>query len=151
VVTEILADVGAIGTAVGVAFAGSQLVFNRRQSRTQFEDGLTSLYRELVAELPVEAFFKVEVPDEVVHARRAVFYRYFDLCNELAFLYEQNRISDNTWEQWKGGIAANMRRSAFSKAWLNEIEPYVDGDFREFVPLHEFWQGVSVGLLVKGS
>ena len=121
-----------MGTAVGVAFAGSQLVFNRRQSRTQFEDGLTSLYRELVAELPVEAFFKMEVADEIVQEHRAVFYRYFDLCNEQAFLHEQHRISQITWEQWKGGIEANMERSAFRKAWLNEIEPHVDGDFEEF-------------------
>ena len=39
----------------------------------------------------------------------SVFYRYFDLSNEQAFLAEERRVSPATWEQWSEGIASNMR------------------------------------------
>jgi hypothetical protein len=48
------------------------------------------------------------------------FYRYFDLSNEQAFLYECGRISSATWKFWRDGIASNLQRPAFSRAW-NEV------------------------------
>lgn len=112
-VTRIIADVGALGTFLGVVFAGVQLIYNRRQARTQFEDGMTGVYRSLAAELHVEVFFDAPISREIVQAHRAVFYRYFDLCNEQAFLAER-------------------RRSAFRTAWCEDINPSVGEDFHEF-------------------
>jgi hypothetical protein len=131
-VTSVLADIGALGTFFGVVFAGVQLVYSRHQARTTFEDGVTSLYRKLASELPVEVFFNSTVAPEIVKAHRAVFYRYFDLCNEQAFLFEQERVSSETWEQWRDGMKGNMGRSAFKQAWYQEIQPYVGDDFQEF-------------------
>jgi hypothetical protein len=132
VVTKVLADVAALGTFFGVVFAGVQLVYNRHQARTQFEDNLTALYRSIVSELPVEVFFSEPVSDEIVKKHLPVLYRYFDLCNEQAFLFEEDRINDETWEQWKEGIDGNMGRFAFKTAWYEEIEPNIDEDFQEF-------------------
>jgi hypothetical protein len=130
-VTDILVDAGSLATAVGVIFAGAQLWISRRQSRTQFEESLSSRYRDIVSQLPVGAFLDEAMsPDELQEARSA-FYRYFDLCNEQAFLNEQGRISDEAWEQWRDGIESNMRRRAFEAAW-SEIEPKIGGDFDEF-------------------
>lgn len=131
-VTEILVDIGSLGTAAGVLVTASQLWVNRRQSRTQFEDGLTSRYRDIVRELPIGALLGEEVPSKELREARGVFYRYFDLCNEQAFLHEEGRISGQTWQQWQDGIESNMRRPAFQTAWLREIQPRIGGDFDEF-------------------
>src|SRR4051794_25604227 len=119
--TTVLRDIGALGTFLGVVFAGAQLFYNRRQARTQFEDGLTAVYRSLVAELPVEFFLEGPAGQGVVTAHRSAFYRYFDLCNEQAFLHEQGRVSDETWLQWRDGIKGNFSRKAFQVAWFEEI------------------------------
>ena len=112
-VTEILIDIGSLGTAVAVVFTGGQLWFNGRQARTQFEDGLTSRYRDLVGQLPIGAFLNEDVSTEELRKALSAFYRYFDVCNEQAFLHEKGRISDETWQEWRDGIESNMRRSAF--------------------------------------
>jgi hypothetical protein len=109
--TRILTDFAAIGTFLGVVFAAWQLLLTRQQAKTEFEDRVTELYRTLAASLPVEVFFDEPVDQAIVESHRSVFYRYFDLCNEQAFLHEQHRISDATWKQWRDGMAGNMRCS----------------------------------------
>jgi hypothetical protein len=131
VTTTVLADIAALGTFLGVLFAGAQLVYNRRQARTQFEDSLTAAYRELTAELPIDVFLDGPIAREVVAAHRSVFYRYFDLCNEQVFLHDQGRISDATWTQWRDGIEGNFARPAFRAAWFDDIAPHVGSDFQE--------------------
>jgi hypothetical protein len=129
---DVLVAAGSLGTAAGVVLAGVQLWLNRVQARTQFEDSLTSRYRELVRELPVEVFLNEAVSPEEMRGARGTFYRYFDLCNEQAFLCEGRRISRETWAQWKDGIESNMRRRPFQEAWLRVIEPKIADDFDEF-------------------
>jgi hypothetical protein len=136
VISTVLGDVGALGTAVGAAFIGAQIGVSGRQARTQFEDGMTSIYRGLVAELPVQVFFDQAVAQELVAEKLSVFYRYFDLCNEQAFLHEQGRVSDQTWRQWRDGIEGNITRSAFKAAWA-EIGLKVGEDFQELRRLLE--------------
>jgi hypothetical protein len=130
VTAEVLTALGTLLTALGVAFAGVQLILNRRQARSQFEDDLTSVYRELVALLPVDAFFDETIASNIVSEHLSVFYRYFDLCNEQVFLHAKGRVSEETWHEWRSGIIANMRRPAFEAAW-SEIEPHISGDFQE--------------------
>jgi hypothetical protein len=130
-VTKLLADVAAIGTFLGVVFAGWQLLLSRQQARSEFEDRLTGRYLAVAADLPVEMFFGEQVDPEIVRLHRAAFYRYFDLCNEQAFLHEQGRISDATWVQWRDGMKGNFARPAFHAAWFDEIAPHVGDDFEE--------------------
>ena len=64
------------------------------------------------------------------------FYRYFDLCNEQAFLHDRGRISKSTWANWEDGIRTNMRRPAFVLAWA-EVAARANNDFehlRELCP-----------------
>src|SRR5690349_23824501 len=112
-VTGVIVDIGSLATAVGVFVTGWQLWLNRRQARTQFEDGLVSRYRELVRELPVAVFLEKEVDEGELQSVLGPFYRYFDLCNEQAFLNEERRINRDTWVQWCDGIESNMRRRPF--------------------------------------
>jgi hypothetical protein len=132
VTSEVLVAIGTLGTAAGVALTAWQLILNRWQARTQFEDGLTERYRDLVRELPIGAFLNEELSEEEMRDARGVFYRYFDLCNEQAFLSSKNRVSDPTWSEWLDGIESNMRRKAFQTAWLDEMAPCIGGDFVEF-------------------
>ena len=57
-------------------------------------------------------------------------YHYFDLCNEQAFLHNNGRISSKTWLFWREGIASNLARPAFARAWC-EIAARANGDFSE--------------------
>jgi hypothetical protein len=72
-VTEVLVDIGSLGTAAGVFFTAKQLLVSRRQFRTQFKDGLTARYRELVRELPIEVFLDPDVTSEEIRVARGTF------------------------------------------------------------------------------
>jgi hypothetical protein len=125
-----------IATAIGVAVAAYQLRNSRRQATTSFEDSLNTQYRQVIAQLPIEALFgeplKQDLSGLLPH-----FYRYFDLCNEQAFLFSLGRVSEKTWKNWEEGIKGNMARPAFKAAW-HEVARRAKGDFeslRKLCPL----------------
>jgi len=123
-------SLGVCVAAVGVLLTLRQLRFNETQAQASFEDGLTASYRRIVAELPIGALLNETLaPDEAASARSA-FYRYFDLCNEQVFLRDNHRLSDETWDQWRDGIAGNLARVAFKAAW-REMETGIGDDFTE--------------------
>jgi len=128
-----IAGIGALGsiaTAVGVWIAAKQLSLSRRQETTRFEDGLVQQYRELLNHIPVSALLGQSLKPDELASRLDDFYRYFDLCNEQAFLRQQQRITEQTWAMWCDGIRTNMARPAFAAAW-EEVKVKSDGDFSE--------------------
>ena len=133
---ELLSALSSLATAIGVGIAARQLFIAREQAATSFEDSLTSQYRTLIERLPVEALFGEGLQPLDQTALLSHFYRYFDLCNEQAFLRKKKRITDKTWENWREGIISNMRRPAFAAAWA-EVARRSAGDFdhlRELCP-----------------
>ena len=123
------------GFSSGLAVAGAlaaiwQLRLLKHQSRTAFEDSLVDEYRRIAAELPLGALLGDELPVRRIRAALPVFYRYFDLCNQQAFLHLDRRVAAATWAQWKDGIQSNMQRPAFARAWA-EIAARANGDFNE--------------------
>src|SRR5579863_3633252 len=130
-VASVAIAVGTFSTAAAAVFAGWQVRESRRQARTNFEDGLTRDYRRLVAEIPVGAFLKDGLAPEAVREHLSVFYRYFDLSNEQAFLWEKRRISGTTWIEWRAGIVSNMGRQAFHDAWFAHVREAASDDFAE--------------------
>lgn len=131
---EILAAIANFATAVAVVVGAWQLVLVHRQSITSFEDTFAKEYRELAAKLPTKALLG-EVFSDDEHAKYFdEMYHYFDLCNEQAFLKSVGRISDKTWTFWKDGIASNLRRPAFERAW-SEIAARANDDFSELKAL----------------
>lgn len=106
-----------VATAIGVAIAGRQLQLAKRQSLTSFEDQLSSQYRAIVQRLPIEALLGETLNDETRSKALTSFYHYFDLSNEQAFLYNNGRITPETWNQWREGIEQNIARPAFLNAW----------------------------------
>ena len=129
-VLNILSALANVATAVAVMVAAWQLVLSKRQAVTTFEDSLAKEYRDIAATLPVKALLG-EVLDDSVHIDKFdEFYRYFDLCNQQVFLRQSSRVSDRTWQFWQEGIASNLKRPAFSRAW-SEVAARCNGDFAE--------------------
>jgi hypothetical protein len=127
---EVLSALSSIATAVGVGVAAYQLRVTRKQGVTAFEDSLTAQYREVAASLPLKALLGEALTEEEHSYHLQFFYRYFDLCNEQAFLHNNGRVSDGTWAFWEDGIRTNFRRPAFARAW-QEVANRAKDDFDE--------------------
>jgi len=103
-----------------------------RHAQTSFEDDLSREYREIVASLPVLAFYvdgRTDGSPSMEEMR--VFYRYFDLSNQQLFLGEKKRVSRAVLEDWKEGIAGNMRLPLFAAAWQELVEHLPEDFFKE--------------------
>lgn len=129
-ILEVLSAVSNIATAIGIAVAAYQLRVTRKQNVTTFEDSLTVQYRQIASSLPLNALLGEAIKPDEHRDHLKYFYRYFDLCNEQAFLHRNGRISETTWGFWKDGILANFRRPAFAEAW-KEIAARSKDDFNE--------------------
>jgi hypothetical protein len=127
---SLLQDIASLATALGVLVAVWQLWEARKVAKTQFEDSLNAQYRALLAELPLEALLGKELPPNALAESLRVFYRYFDLSNEQAFLHRKKRVRPETWTNWSEGITQNMARPAFRQAW-ERLLPDLDGSFDE--------------------
>ncbi|MEN1942092.1 hypothetical protein WCE39_13535 [Luteimonas sp. MJ174] len=127
---EVLSAVANVATAVAVMVAAWQLVLSKRQAITTFEDSLAKEYRDIAATLPVKALLGESLSDAEQSDKFDEFYRYFDLCNQQAFLRQTGRVSDKTWKFWQDGIASNLKRPAFAKAW-SDVAQRSNGDFSE--------------------
>jgi hypothetical protein len=139
-----LQDLAAVATAIGVALAAWQLYLAKQQAQLAFEDSLNAQYRSLLAELPLKAMLGRQLSDAELNACLGVFYRYFDLSNEQAFLFSLGRIRRSAWKNWLEGIGQNMERPAFQQAW-QAILPDIDGSFDELKKLPGM--GPTVGSL----
>jgi hypothetical protein len=126
---EDLTAIANVATAVGVAVGAWQLVQSKRQSITTFEDAFAHEYRELAATLPTKALLGAQLTDVEYAAAFDEFYHYIDLCNTQVFLHQEDRISNETWKYWRDGMATNLNRPAFKRAW-SEIAA-ANGDFLE--------------------
>ena len=127
---ETLSALANIATATAVVVGAWQLVLAHRLSVTNFEDAFAKEYRELAAKLPTKALLGEALSDDEHVKYFDEMYRYFDLCNQQAFLYSVGRVSNKTWIFWKDGIASNLRRPAFERAW-SEIAARANNDFSE--------------------
>ena len=123
-----ISNVANVATAIGVGVAAYHLRVTQKQGVTTFEDSLTSQYRDVLRSIPLEALLGKPVEGKKYEESLPYFYRYFDLCNEQMFLYENGRISDETWRFWEEGIRTNMAREAFENAW-SEIAHFATDDF----------------------
>lgn len=131
---ETLSVLANIATAAAVVVGAWQLVLAHRLSVTNFEDTFAKEYRELAAKLPTKALLGEALSDDEHAKHFDEMYHYFDLCNEQAFLHSVGRVSDKTWIFWKDGIASNLQRPAFERAW-SEIAARANDDFSELKAL----------------
>ena len=144
---EVLSALANVATACAVMVAAWQLVLSQKQAVTTFEDSLAKEYRDIAATLPVKALLGETLSDSEHIDKFDEFYRYFDLCNQQAFLRQSGRVSDKTWTFWSEGIASNLKRPAFERAW-SEVAARSSGDFselRELVPPKPVGTKTTVG------
>lgn len=119
-----------IATAVGVFLAWWQIRESRKQSVTNFEDTLSTQYRELIQKLPVEALLGEDLEEAQYRDKLSEFYHYIDLTNDQIFLRQRGRVSREAWENWREGIKSVMSRPAFARAW-EEIRRRAPDSFSE--------------------
>ena len=125
-----LQSIAAAGTALGVAFAGWQLLLAHRQATTSFEDSVSREYRSVAHRLPVNALLGDALPEDHFQESLDDFYHYIDLSNEQAFMRTRGRVSSSTWQNWQDGIKANLSKPAFKSAW-EHIKSKAPGTFQE--------------------
>jgi hypothetical protein len=121
---------GSIATASAVLVAAWQLYRGTSQARTNFEDDLSSEYRDLARSIPVKVHFGEELAPEEFEQAFPRLYQYIDLTNEQIFLRMNGRISKATWFNWRDGIRSNLARPAFAKAWTR-VKAGSTGSFSE--------------------
>jgi hypothetical protein len=109
--------VGSMGAAVGVLFAAWQLRQAGAHARTDFEDDLSREYRELSRQIPTAALLGHEVEAEDFARAFPALFQYIDLSNEQVTLRMNGRVREATWCDWSDGIASNLARPAFARAW----------------------------------
>ena len=126
----ILSALGSVATGLAVIVAAWQLYLVHRQSVLNFEDSFAKEYRALAARLPTKALLGEPLSNREHVEHFDEMYHYFDLCNEQAFLHRNGRISPKTWRFWREGIASNLQRPAFERAW-SEIAARANSDFSE--------------------
>jgi hypothetical protein len=125
-----LKDVGPLITAAGVCVGAYSLLNTKQNSRTAFEDGLASEYRQIASVLPTTALLGESLSADDQRKYLPEFYRYFDLTNNQVFLRQIGRISPRTWQFWADGIRTNLARPAFAASW-EDIAERSNTDFAE--------------------
>ncbi len=123
-----LSSISSVATAVGVVVATWQLHQSKQQAQSRFEDSFSAQYRKFLEEIPLDALLGRPLNDEELRIHLPVFYRYFDLSNEQAFLAYRNRVRESTWINWREGIEQNLGRPGFWQAWQHLL-PDLDGSF----------------------
>ncbi len=147
-ILNIVEAIAAISTAIGVLFvwqqvrlSKDQLIEQRDQQVTLFEDELTREYREIIKDIPVKALLGEVLTEEEHRETLGDFYRYVDLSNTQIFLHDKERIRETTWQDWEAGIESHFRRPAFKRAW-DEIKSAkaISDDFQELRDMEESWK-----------
>lgn len=125
-----------VATAVGLIVVAVQMIWQASLERKQFEDGFAREYRDLIHVLPVEAMLGKPLDGTRRDESMTAFYRYFDLCNQQAFMHEKGRIGSEVWRDWAEGIRDNLKLPAFQEMWA-EIKKCRPDSFHELRRLEQ--------------
>ena len=129
----IVQAMASIATVVLVILTWQQIRLVRKQATTTFEDNLTAQYRKVMEDIPTDIWLGSSLGSlsgERHDQCRDAIYRYIDLANEQAFLYEKKRVSEEAWTEWSNGIRGNMELPAFQEVWSEVLHKY-STSFRE--------------------
>jgi len=122
--------------ALGALLIFFQIRQSKMQAMAQFEDSLTGQYRQIIHGIPVNILFGTGLSDSEAGESLDDFLKYFDLCNEQAFLRQQKKIRRNTWRFWADGMKSNFSRPPFRQAWA-VIKAKAPSDFSELRRLEQ--------------
>ena len=108
----------AVASLVAIIVAIVQLSQLRKQRIRDFEDLFVQRYWAIMDSLSLKAI-ECDAPDDrAVEAddRRAVM-AYLRLSEDELELRAERWVSPDTWEQWRAGIASQLRRWPFDVVW----------------------------------
>lgn len=125
-----------IAACIGLVYAKQQLKLTADQARTNFEDGLSREFRDLIKDLPVRVMLGEDLSDDELSRETTLttFYHYFDLTNYQVFLRSKKRISEDAWSEWMQGIHEVCTLPAFERAWrlIRVRRPNLFADLSKF-------------------
>lgn len=109
----------------------------RDQVRTTVYLECTKRYYDIVTQLP----------DGASDPKRSVLYSpginkgeimglmraYYDLCSEQFYLHGSGKISQGTWDHWRGGLIFTIKLPTFREAWDEIKEEGYEKSFVDFI------------------
>ena len=122
--------------AFGALLIFLQIRQSKLQAKTEFEDGLNSEYGRIIHAIPARALLGKMLSKKQMSQSLDELLSYVDLCNEQAFLRQQNRIGSEPWRFWADGMKSNFSRPAFRQAW-EIIKTKLPSDYNELRRLDE--------------
>ncbi|MDL2265644.1 hypothetical protein LJC43_04605 [Parabacteroides sp. OttesenSCG-928-G21] len=111
--------------------------FNK-QLKLNFFSEYTKRYQDIALNLPEninddDFSYKNMLDEERSHVLRYMRV-YFDLCSEEFYLYSNNCLDENVWENWEEGISCTMNKKAYKEAWkIINASHFYNGDFEKWV------------------
>ena len=97
----------------------------KQQLKFSLFEKYTARFSQIMQSMP-EEFFKEDVEtlsekkkEEINHYIRL----YFDLCSEELYLYEQKRVDEKVWREWKGGIE-DFFKNSLVRSFLHNYDKY---------------------------
>lgn len=124
----------AIATTVGVILVLLQLKQNDKTETTKFENEIISRFITISNEITFYVMYlnpKTDKFKELIDDKLQGFYKYFDLTNQELFLMDDERISDETVEEWECGIIELMKLPSFQYAWERISSIIPDNSFTQ--------------------
>ena len=98
----------------------------KQQLKFSLFEKYTARFSQIMQSMP-EEFFKEDVEtlsekkkDEINHYIRL----YFDLCSEELYLYEQKRVDEKVWREWKDGIKESFNNPLIRSFFINNYDTY---------------------------
>lgn len=114
---EIIKLLSSLATTIGLFFAWFQIRRTAILHRTQFEDSLAKEYRDLIQRIPLKALLGENLTEKEYKDAKPYLFQYINLTNDQIFLRSKNRISEEVWNDWQGGIKYNLNLPTFKKFW----------------------------------
>ena len=124
---EIIKLIVQAAIAIGVIVAMIKLQHQKRVSQLAFFAEYTKRLHKLMLHFPENWDETSTLNDEQKRYLRV----YFDLCCEQWFLYENEHIKSEFWEEWKQGMEFTFKQKTVSDYW--EKRKLFYPDFRKFV------------------
>jgi hypothetical protein len=120
----------------GIVIALWQIGQQSHTAKLTFENLFVAQYQQLIQRLPIKALLGDALSDQERTEYLGELYHYIDLCNTQAYHRRRKRITAKTWQEWREGIEANLRRKELEDAWsyIAAKSPEEFMDLRTFVP-----------------
>ena len=108
--------------AIGAYFGVRQLKELSTQAKLNIFTTYTTRYSEIVSKLPAEVNINnrsvlVDLTAERRNELMGLFRKFFDLCSEEYYLFQEGLVNKKVWNLWTKGMEFHMESKSFQDAW----------------------------------